>query len=194
MDTTGVSPLALPVAGLGRALEATDSESETSVVRSLRWPSLSLSQDPGDSGCEQSLNPLCFALLSSHFQVKPTHSLHTTTDKLNPPQSRWHHWQYPQLSVRSAVGADAGSTSRRCKKAITSPTTIRTDSGRSALGNQDGGPSVGTGRGWSGFDCCRPWYTAAGSALDVAGALRLEPTTALIRRTPLVSPDMFDTR
>jgi hypothetical protein len=26
---------------------------------------------------------LCFALLSSHFQVKPTHSLHTTTDKLS---------------------------------------------------------------------------------------------------------------
>ncbi len=25
----------------------------------------------------------CFALLSSHFQVKPTHSLHTTTDKLS---------------------------------------------------------------------------------------------------------------
>jgi hypothetical protein len=24
-----------------------------------------------------------FALLSSHFQVKPTHSLHTTTDKLS---------------------------------------------------------------------------------------------------------------
>ena len=23
---------------------------------------------------------LCFALLSSHFQAKPTHSLHTTTD------------------------------------------------------------------------------------------------------------------
>ena len=26
---------------------------------------------------------LCFALLSSHFQVKPTHSLHTTTGKLS---------------------------------------------------------------------------------------------------------------
>ena len=32
---------------------------------------------------ETSLILLCFALLSSHLQVKPTHSLHTTTHKLS---------------------------------------------------------------------------------------------------------------
>jgi hypothetical protein len=36
--------------------------------------------------------PLCFALLSSHFQVKPTHSLHTTTDNLKLSRHVSCHW------------------------------------------------------------------------------------------------------
>ncbi len=34
-------------------------------------------------GGNTTVRKICFALLSSHFQVKPTHSLHTTTDKLS---------------------------------------------------------------------------------------------------------------
>ncbi len=45
--------------------------------------SITIARHSLDVRSKSSDSLLCFALLSSHFKVKPTHSLHTTTDKLS---------------------------------------------------------------------------------------------------------------
>ncbi len=55
-------------------------------VSSCHWQCPCHASDSDSTLCfqfEVALLSSCFALLSSHFQVKPTHSLHTTTDKLS---------------------------------------------------------------------------------------------------------------
>ena len=91
--------------------------------------------------------PLCFALLSSHFQAKPTHSLHTTTDELLRLSSTG--------SVSSAVWSGPPQSPRNLVIDV-SVTRLR--------GYEDIGPCGNSGGGWLIAACNEGgWLSSTGS-------------------------------
>jgi hypothetical protein len=68
-------------------MERAQITSDIQGARAVRWGGFKACGAPSGERESRShasgLSLLCLALLSSHFQVKPAHSLHTTTDKLS---------------------------------------------------------------------------------------------------------------